>query len=504
MSAFSDVCQLQTDMLKLLFSERKKILRRFNRKKREIIRFNIMNKKDQYKRLFTFGSAVLLMVMLISAFGIVWYQFYSEVIMLPFYRRGNWVLIGIYTVMASVFFKAYGGFRVGYLKRTDAFYSQMISICCVNTIAYFLISLIGRHFMDAVPVVVLTLVDFFIIGLWTYLTGEMYFIIYPPRKLVILYGSRQAASLVMKMSTRVDKYMICESVNINEHPDADSVKDVIMKYEGVIICDIPPEQRNDYLKFCFENSMRAYIAPKISDIIVRGADDIRLFDTPLLLCRNNGLTFEQRFFKRAFDIALSLPAFIVLSPLMLVLAVIIKASDGGPVLYKQCRLTIDGKKFNVLKFRSMVVDAEKNGGPQLCTENDDRITPVGKFLRKCRFDEFPQLINVLRGDMSLVGPRPERPELVDEYIKQMPEFEYRLRVKAGLTGYAQVTGVYDTTPYDKLKMDLMYIESYSIRNDLQIVLMTLKTMIFPTKTNEAVDPIITGGNSNQNGKEENK
>ena len=229
MSAFSDVCQLQTDMLKLLFSERKKILRRFNRKKREIIRFNIMNKKDQYKRLFTFGSAVLLMIMLISAFGIVWYQFYSEVIMLPFYRRGNWVLIGIYTVMASVFFKAYGGFRVGYLKRTDAFYSQMISICCVNTIAYFLISLIGRHFMDAVPVVVLTLVDFFIIGLWTYLTGEMYFIIYPPRKLVILYGSRQAASLVMKMSTRVDKYMICESVNINEHPDSDSVKDVIMK-----------------------------------------------------------------------------------------------------------------------------------------------------------------------------------------------------------------------------------------------------------------------------------
>jgi exopolysaccharide biosynthesis polyprenyl glycosylphosphotransferase len=298
--------------------------------------------------------------------------------------------------------------------------------------------------------------------------------------------------------------MICESVNINEHPDSDSVKDVIMKYEGVIICDIPPEQRNDYLKFCFENSMRAYIAPKISDIIVRGADDIRLFDTPLLLCRNNGLTFEQRFFKRAFDIALSLPAFIVLSPLLLVLAVIIKASDGGPVLYKQCRLTIDGKKFNVLKFRSMVVDAEKNGGPQLCTENDDRITPVGKFLRKCRFDEFPQLINVLRGDMSLVGPRPERPELVDEYIKQMPEFEYRLRVKAGLTGYAQVTGVYDTTPYDKLKMDLMYIESYSIRNDLQIVLMTLKTMIFPTKTNEAVDPIITGGNSNQDGKEENK
>lgn len=461
-----------------------------------------MNKKDQYKRLITFGSAVLLMAMLISTFGIVWYEFYSEAIMLPFYRRGNWVLIGIYTVMLFVFFKAYGGFRVGYLKRTDAFYSQMISIFCVNVISYFLISLIGRHFMDVIPIVIMTVIDFFIIGLWTYLTGEMYFVIYPPRKLVILYGSHQAASLVMKMSSRVDKYMICESVNINEH--ADKIKEIILKYEGVIICDIPAEQRNDYLKFCFENSLRAYIAPKISDIIVRGADDIRLFDTPLLLCRNGGLSFEQRFFKRAFDIILSLPAFIVLSPLMLIISIVIKISDGGPVLYKQCRLTQNGKEFNVLKFRSMVVDAEKNGGPQLCTENDDRITAVGKILRKCRFDEFPQLINVLRGDMSLVGPRPERPELVDEYKKQMPEFEYRLRVKAGLTGYAQVIGVYDTTPYDKLKMDLMYIENYSIRSDLQIVLMTLKTMLFPTKTNEATDCNVTGSSKNQNGKEEKK
>ncbi len=461
-----------------------------------------MNKKDQYKRLITFGSAVLLMAMLISTFGIVWYEFYSEAIMLPFYRRGNWVLIGIYTVMLFVFFKAYGGFRVGYLKRTDAFYSQMISIFCVNVISYFLISLIGRHFMNVIPIVIMTVIDFFFIGLWTYLTGEMYFVIYPPRKLVILYGSHQAASLVMKMSSRVDKYMICESVNINEH--ADKIKEIILKYEGVIICDIPAEQRNDYLKFCFENSLRAYIAPKISDIIVRGADDIRLFDTPLLLCRNGGLSFEQRFFKRAFDIILSLPAFIVLSPLMLIISIVIKISDGGPVLYKQCRLTQDGKEFNVLKFRSMVVDAEKNGGPQLCTENDDRITAVGKILRKCRFDEFPQLINVLRGDMSLVGPRPERPELVDEYKKQMPEFEYRLRVKAGLTGYAQVIGVYDTTPYDKLKMDLMYIENYSIRSDLQIVLMTLKTMLFPTKTNEATDCNVTGSSKNQNGKEEKK
>jgi len=157
--------------------------------------------------------------------------------------------------------------------------------------------------------------------------------------------------------------------------------------------------------------------------------------------------------------------------------------DGGPVLYRQKRLTIDGKEFDVFKFRSMIVDAEKDGVARLASEEDERITPVGKVLRKFRLDELPQIFNILKGEMSVVGPRPERPELTEEYKKEMPEFEFRLKVKAGLTGYAQVTGVYDTSPYDKLKMDLMYIENYSVRMDLQIILMTLKTMLFPGKTN---------------------
>ena len=298
---------------------------------------------------------------------------------------------------------------------------------------------------------------------------------------MILYGSHQAASLVLKLSQRVDKYMICESVSITESPE--KIRELILKYEGVIICDIPAEERNDYLKFCYNNSVRAYIAPKISDIIVRGADDIRLFDTPLLLCRNYGLDFEQRLFKRTFDIVFSLFALVVASPFMIFSAIAIKLYDGGPVLYKQKRLTLDGKEFNVLKFRSMVVDAEKLSGPVLASEDDPRITPIGRFLRKVRLDELPQLLNILSGDMSVVGPRPERPELTEKYKEEMPEFGFRLKVKAGLTGYAQVTGVYDTVPYDKLKMDLMYIENYSFRMDLQIVLMTIKTMLFPPKTN---------------------
>jgi len=424
---------------------------------------------------------MVLLGALTGIFALVWYHSYVNAIVLPFYRRGNWVLIAIYCLLTALFFKIYGGFKLGYLKKTDMLYSQTISMVCVNVVTYFLISLIGRNFMEVSPILFMTVADLAFIFLWTLITGKVYFILYPPRKLIILYGSHQAAALVLKMSQRVDKYMICESVSINESEEI--IREQLLKYEGVIICDIPAELRNDYLKFCFENSLRAYIAPKISDIIVRGADDIRLFDTPLLLCRNYGLDFEQRFVKRIFDIVFSLIALVPAMPFMLISAIAVKLYDRGPVLYKQKRLTIDHKEFYVYKFRSMIVDAEKDGKPRLASEEDDRITPVGKILRKFRIDEFPQLLNILKGDMSVVGPRPERPELTEEYKKEMPEFEYRLKVKAGLTGYAQVTGVYDTSPYDKLKMDLMYIENYSVRMDLQIILMTLKTMLFPGKTN---------------------
>ena len=432
----------------------------------------------------------MLLAMLTAIFGFVWYRYYSAKIVLPFYRRGNWVLIAIYAIMVAVFFKAYGGFKLGYLKKTDMFYSQLISIACVDIITYFLVSLIGRDFMGGMPIFFMTLADFVFLAFWTFVSGKVYFMIYPPRRLMILYGSHQAAALVLKMSERVDKYMICESVSVNE--DTEKIQELILKYEGVIICDIPAEMRNNYLKFCFENSVRAYIAPKISDIIIRGADDIRLFDTPLLLCRNYGLDFEQRLIKRLFDIVFTLITLVIAAPFMIVSAIAIKLCDGGPVLYRQTRLTLDGREFQLYKFRSMIVNAEKEGKPQLCTDDDSRITPVGRFLRKCRLDERPQLFNILKGDMSVVGPRPERPELADEYKKDMPEFGYRLKVKAGLTGYAQVTGVYDTSPYDKLKMDLMYIENYSFRMDLQIILMTIKTMFFPGKTNaETEEGILT-------------
>ena len=441
-----------------------------------------MKKREQYKRIISFFSSVILLGALGADFMYIWYSYYSDVILNPFYRRGNWVVIAIYLVLTFLFFKAYGGLTMGYLKRSDMLYSQFISITCINIITYFQISVIGRQFMWVYPIVVMTLSDFVLIALWIYFNNKIYLRLYPPRKLIIIYGSRIAETLTSKMSRREDKYMICESINI--HEDLERIKQEILKYEGAVICDISGQIRNDIIKFCFENSKRIYISPKISDIIIRGGSDINLFDSPLILCRNNGLPLEQRLLKRILDIILSLIAIIITSPLMFLIALAIKIDDHGKILYKQKRLTINEREFYVYKFRSMVENAEEDGVPQLAGEHDIRITRVGRFLRKCRLDEIPQFFNILKGDMSMVGPRPERPELAKKYEEDMPEFMFRTKVKAGLTGYAQVTGVYDTTPYDKLKMDLMYIERFSITFDLRIILMTLKTMIFPGESNE--------------------
>lgn len=443
----------------------------------------IVENRDQYRGVFSFCSTGVLLAALTGCFAWIWYRYYSNFLLLPFYRRGNWVMILLYAVLVLLFGKAFGGMRVGYLKRSDSFYSQMLSLFCVNLVTYLQVSLISRHFARLLPLVILMGIDLVILLLWIFFCNKLYFRIYPPRKLIVVYGDRAAGELVLKMSQRVEKYMICACVDSRQEKAA--IFEAISHYQGVILCDVPGQLRNDLLKYCFSRQMRTYVVPKISDIIVRGGEEIRLFDTPLLLCRNSGLRIEQRIVKRLFDLCFVL---ILAAPVLLIsigIWIAIKLDDGGPVLYRQKRLTYNGRAFYVYKFRSMVCNAESDG-PQLAKTEDHRITRVGKVLRKCRLDELPQLWNILKGDMSVVGPRPERPELAEEYEKQMPEFSFRLRVKAGLTGYAQVIGLYDTTPYDKLKMDLMYIEKYSLLLDMQILLMTIKTALFPGQSNETL------------------
>ena len=381
------------------------------------------------------------------------------------------------------------GLKIGQLRKVEVILSQYLSLFLTNIVIYIVISLLAFRFVNPVVLFVIMLVQMAISALFTYIVTNLYNNIFQPWKILLIYGDRPAEGLVNKVETRRDKYAIYDSVNISEGIEVIARK--MKDFQAVIIGDISAVERNDILKYCYANKVRAYVVPKISDIILMGADRIHIFDTPFMLSKGYTLSFDQLLAKRALDLMLAVPAFIITSPVMLITAVAVKLYDGGPVLYKQVRLTRHDRKFEIYKFRSMVVDAESDGIAKLARENDDRITPVGRIIRATRIDELPQLFNILKGDMSFAGPRPERPEIMEEYCKEIPEFAFRTRVKAGLTGYAQVYGKYNTTPYDKLKLDLFYISNYSMWTDIKLILMTLKIVLKKDAT-EGVNEELTG------------
>ncbi len=439
------------------------------------------NKLEQYKRALRFMAALLVITSVAFAFFMIWTRFYNLRIIFPFYYRGHLVVMTVYIILLIVFFYIYGGLKFGYLKATSVILSQILAVICTNVLMYLQISLLSAKLADIRPFLTLTILDFAIIVFWSFVITKMFAKLFPPRKLLIIYGEYEPERMLKKMRARNDRYEIAEVRDI-ETLDWEEFTVLAHRYDAVLIYDLHSEVRNKILKYCYSESIRAYSTTKISDIMIKGAENIHLFDTPIFLFRNNGLTFEQKLVKRIMDIVVSLIILIISSPIMLLVALAIKIYDGGPVMFRQERCTINGKVFRIHKFRSMIVDAEKEGKSIPATDDDPRITPIGKFIRKTRIDELPQMIDILNGNMSLVGPRPERTEHVEKYTEEISEFEYRLKVKGGLTGYAQIYGKYNTTPYDKLKLDLMYIENYSLLLDIKLLFMTIKIMFMKEST----------------------
>lgn len=396
--------------------------------------------------------------------------------------NGHILTIALYFVLLYFFTSTYGGFRIGYLKAMDIMISQTLSICFVNLLTYVQHSLIYSWLMRLSPYWIMLLIQTVIIVLWALLSDSVYHRLYPPRELLLVHGERPYSEIEEKFRSRSDKFIISDRMNIENGPDAVCEKIRNEKYRNVILWDIPTADRNKIFKYCYGESIRVYIMPKIPDVLIKGSETLHFFDTPLLLTREHALKIEQRMAKRILDIVLSSILIILTSPLMLITAAAVKLTSKGPVLYKQVRCTAGGKEFRILKFRSMRIDAEKDGVARLAAKDDDRITAVGKIIRPVRIDELPQLFNIFIGDMSFIGPRPERPEIIKQYMEDMPEFAFRMKMKAGLAGYAQIYGKYNTSPYDKLKLDLTYIENYSIWLDIKLVLLTLKILLKPEST----------------------
>lgn len=417
-------------------------------------------------------------------FAIAWYGFYREKLFFePFYAKGDVVVVLLYAAMYVAFARLYGGFDLTASTVSELSYAQSVAAVITAFFTYIIICLLQRSFPNVLPLLAVTGGVILFSLIWTRPVIALTNRWLPPRGTVLIYGNLEAMEEGKTIISEMPKRFSLDR-EVHAESGFPSIRSLLVetKPEAVMICGVSSSTRNDIVKYCIEHKIEAYVRPNIGDFLINGAKSMQLCAMPVLLCQRCSPAVWYLAVKRGADILLSIAALIALSPIMLATAAAIKLCDGGPVLYRQVRLTKNRREFYVYKFRSMRVDAEKDGVARLASQEDDRITPVGKIIRKLRIDELPQLLCILKGTMTIVGPRPERPEIAEQYEKEMPEFSLRLQAKAGLTGLAQVYGKYNTTPYNKLQMDLQYIGSMGLVTDLKIIFATIKVLFTPEST----------------------
>jgi len=437
------------------------------------------SKRTEPKYIYRNCCGIILTVITAATFYYAWYKF-----VVVNNQTGHLTGLGnlgmavlIYVLLYALIARWLHGFKIGVERKASVLAGQVLTLFVVDAAEVFISCAItgqfrffGRFFFEYLELFIIQSVIVFLLIIPMINTYRK---VFPPLEIIEIFGDYQN-QLCEKINSVPYKYHVSKMVSCHEPKDL--IIREIQDYDAVLINDLPATEKNEMLKICFDMDKRVYFVPKLSDVIVKGSEELNLFDTPLFLSRNIGISPLRAAIKRVFDVVLSTIALILLSPVFLITAVAIKKEDGGPVFFRQERVTKGGRRFMILKFRSMIVDAEKDGRPHPAGEKDDRITRVGHVIRACRVDELPQLINILKGDMSIVGPRPERWEHVEKYTREIPEFTFRSKVKGGLTGYAQVYGKYNTSALDKLKLDLLYITNYSFLMDIQIIFETVKIL----------------------------
>lgn len=455
--------------------------------------------KAMRKSLIMRGMLLLHYLVMLLVFIACWMLFYRRHAMQGAFSTNSIAVCAMYAVLLMMFGRVYGVYKVGLAHVSDLFYGQTLANLLSLFITYVLVCVLARKLINPLAGIGAAGVQALFCAGWTISANRLYFSLHKPKRTVVIYRNDSDLHKLEEIRFFTDRWKVERRVqwaeeNVHDLPFGKDtaigetstggilkLMQIMEEYEAVFVSGVSATLRNGIVKYCVEKNKACYFVPHTGDVIISGAEHIRSFSVPICRARRSRPAPEYLLLKRAMDIVLSLLAIIVLSPFMALAALAIWSYDRGPVLYKQVRLTQDGRTFEILKLRSMIVDAEK-GGARLAGEHDDRITPVGRIIRAIRFDELPQLFNILKGDMSIVGPRPERPEIAEQYRQELPAFDLRLQVKAGLTGYAQIYGRYNTEPQDKLKMDLMYINHASLAEDIKLIFATVRVLFLRDST----------------------
>ena len=423
----------------------------------------------------------------IIIFCYAWVLYYNEQTFLGFWSQGLFISVVLYVLIYYAFGKLYHAFKTDIARISELMLSQFLAVGMSDFILYLMCYLMHMQFANLFPGLTAAVIQ--LIGTYILLAvNKSYLAKYiPAQKTILIYGAKkqqQEGHIETSMEQFIQKLKRKHSSLFDiraVYPDTQKSGDLIGKiaeYDTVLLCHVSQKLRAKILAICAGRGKNVYITPKLEDIFLMNYEYRYLMDTPLLASPVRQREYKS---KRILDVGISLLLLLMFAPFMVLSGICVKLEDGGPVFYRQKRVTMNGREFDILKFRSMVVDAEQMGYMP-AANRDSRITRVGRIIRATRIDETPQLLNILKGDMSLVGPRPERVEHVKKYTEKLPEFAYRLRVRGGLTGYAQIYGKYNTSAEDKLKMDLMYIEKQSLLLDLQLILLTVKVMFLPEST----------------------
>ena len=434
------------------------------------------------------------------ALSVCWWQGYVLMYQLNMPVDTHFLLLGGYFLLLYSLEKTYHALTVGLVQVSELVYSQSLSNLIGDGFFYLAGSLYCHKFMAVGPMLLTFIAQIGLNVIWSVVANRIYYANYPAPRTAIVYRTKEDLACVYAIR-RFHEHFDVKKMIENPGEDAEAVLEQLEDVQVVFVSGIENGLRTRLIKFCVANDVKGYFIPKLSEIIMAGAEHMSMFSEPVMKVQRAPVKSDYLALKRLMDIVAASIGLLITSPVMLATAIAIKMNDGGPVFYRQKRLTQNGRVFSIMKFRSMTVNAEKDGIARLASANDSRITPIGKFIRATRIDELPQLINILVGDMSLIGPRPERPEIAAEYEKTLPEFALRLQVKAGLSGVAQVYGRYNTEPYSKLQMDLMYVNKISFMTDIKLMFATVKILLMKESTEGVQAGQVTAmGGQEENGK----
>lgn len=442
-----------------------------------------MKKINWDSRIVQFNELVIDVLIVIASLLLVMYTFtlfdYMDIDFFDFKNFDFDLLLLILGGVSLLIFRVYNVSltRNGYF---DVIKKILISLIIINFAFGFVL-----YFIVSIDIPLTILIYSFILQVVFFTAYKKIFFAFMKKvniKDVLIFGiESQVDDLFKKMMLGSERYINVKYLVYEKDQDCDSqlkeVYNLINYVDNVYLtANLSEHKKNTIIQFCIEKGKKFYLVPKIYELAIINARIDQIGDVLAYEVTRLELSLEDKFIKRVFDILVSLIGIIITSPIMLFFGLLIKISDRGPIFFKQERLTYKNKKFTLIKLRTMVANAEKNTGPIFASENDPRVTKLGNFLRKTRIDELPQFFNILKGDMSLVGPRPEREFFVEQFKKEKPDYVFRMNAKAGVTGLAQALGKYNTSFEDKLRFDLYYIRNYSIFQDIYILFHTIKAV----------------------------